>query len=388
MTLRVERPYSTIAPIFQGEGISLEVGKRLADLGCKKALVIYDKGIESIGIGPKIADAVKEAGLEVVTSNAVQADPPDVSVDEIAAIGRKENVDSVVAVGGGSAIDTAKAVNVLLTNPGDIRTYFDRSIVQKPGKVLVAIPTTAGTGSESTAGGIITNTKENYKGVIAGTSTRADIILVDPELTMGVPPYITATTGFDVLAHAIDGILSKFANDITKSMCIEAIRLFNENIEEAVKNGSNKEARNNMLTAASLGGLIINGASCSLAHSFGHSLGATHHIAHGNCVGRFLPPTIDYVAEFKPREIKILADSFKVAYEDTEDINKISRKVGEKITEIANDLGLKTMLEIEPDKEKLDVLIPMAQVDGMTLSSPRELTDEGAKWVINQAYSY
>lgn len=388
MTRLEQRPFATAAPIFQGVGISMEVGSRLVGLNCKKTMVLYDKGIEATGIGQRIVDVIKKEGIEVIVNNNVQADPPDTSVEEIARIGKEEEIDSIVAVGGGSTIDTAKAVNVLLTNPGEINKYFDRSIIQKPGKTLVAIPTTAGTGSESTRGAIITNTKENYKGVIFGAATVANVILIDPELTMGVPPYITATTGFDVLAHAIDGLLSNYANEITKSICVETIRLFLQNIEEAVKNGDNAEARSNMLTASSLGGLVISGASCSLSHSFGHSLGATHHIAHGNCVGRFLPPTIDYVAEHKPKEIKILADLFNVKYGNGDNINDISQNVGIEITKIADDLGLKSMLEIEKDKENLDVLIAMAKADVMTVSSPRELTDEGAKWIIDRAYSY
>ena len=388
MTVRIERPFRTIGPIFQGSGISQETGKRLADAGLKKALVIYDKGIEATGIGPKIAQTIKDAGLVVVESNLVQADPPDTSVNMIAEIGRREEVDCIVAVGGGSTIDTAKGVNVLLTNPGEIGIYFDRTIPQKPGKYLVAIPTTAGTGSESTGGGIVTNTEVQVKGVIAGAATVANLILVDPDLTLGVPPYVTATTGFDVLAHAIDGMLSIFANDITKSIASETIRLFNANIEEVVTNGKNVEARNNMLTAASLGGLIITGANCSLSHSFGHSIGATHHIAHGNCVGRFLPPTIDYVAEQKPKEIMMIADAFRLDYNPEGDINEISRQIGEHITDLANRMGLKTMLDIEPEVDKLDVLIPMAKADVMTTSTPRPLTDEGAKWIIERAYSY
>lgn len=388
MTKIMERPFRTIAPIFQGNGISAEVGQRLAAAGMKKTLVVYDQGIEKIGLGPKIAEYIKGAGIEVVVSNLVQADPPDTSVDEIAAIGRKAEVDSIVAVGGGSAIDTAKAVNILLTNEGSISNYFDLTVPQKPGKFLVAIPTTAGTGSESTVGGIITNTEKGVKGVVAGAATLVNMILIDAELTVGVPAYITATTGFDVLAHAIDGLLSILANDVTKSIAAETIRLFRENIEAATTNGGNLEARNNMMTAAALGGLIITGANCSLSHSFGHSLGATHQLAHGNCVQIFLPPTIDYVAEDQPAEVKFLADLFEVEYSTTEDILIISQKVGQAITDLAQKLGLKTLAQVEPDKDNLMKLIPMAQADVMTKSSPKVLTDEGAQWIIERAYTY
>lgn len=387
MNMSIERPFRTIAPIFQGKNISQEVGSRLGALNFKKALVIYDKGIESIGLGPEIAENIKSAGLEVVQSNLVQADPPSNSVNEIAKIGRENEVDCIVAVGGGSAIDTAKGVNILLTNEGDCETYFDLTLPQNPGKFLVAIPTTAGTGSESTGGGIITNSQTGFKGVIAGAATIVNLVLVDPNLTLGVPSYITATTGFDVLAHGVDGILSILANDVTKSIALESIRLFRENIETAVTDGSNYRARNNMMTAASLGGLVITGGNCSLSHSFGHALGSAYHTAHGNCVAIFLPPTIEYVAEQKPEEIKDLAKAFGIDIANSS-VNELAISIGKEISALGKKVGLKEIKEVEPNPENLYKLIEAAQKDVMTASSPRELTEEGAKWIIQRAYDY
>jgi alcohol dehydrogenase class IV len=197
----VQSIFSSPNPILFGRGTARTTGQKLKEFGCHKVLVVYDKGIKNSGIADKIISIINEAGIETVCYDGVQADPPDWSVEEAGAIGIKENVDGVVGVGGGSSLDTAKGAKLLLTNPPPLNQYFGRSgIVTKPSKPLIVIPTTAGTGSECTPGGVITDTQKNIKTNIAGTGCAVNLGIVDPDLTIGLPPAITASTGWMLCA--------------------------------------------------------------------------------------------------------------------------------------------------------------------------------------------
>lgn len=192
------RPFKTIPPIFFDIGISKEVGQRLVEADAKKTMLLYDKGIESTGISKQIAHYIRDAGIELIENNSIQADPPDTSVNAIAEIARAEEIDSIVALGGGSSIDTAKCISLLLRNEGTIDQYYG-VLPQNPGVFLIAIPTTAGTGSESTIGGVITDTATKTKKVVGGPGMLVSQALLDPELTVGVPPYINCNHRFRLL---------------------------------------------------------------------------------------------------------------------------------------------------------------------------------------------
>jgi alcohol dehydrogenase class IV len=191
----MQSEFSSPNPVLFGAGTSRQTGLKLRELGCKKVLVVYDKGIKASGIADRIIANINEAGIETVCFDGVLADPPDWSVEEAGALGVRENVDGVVGIGGGSSMDSAKAAKLLLTNPPPINQYFGREgVVTKPSVPLIVIPTTAGTGSETTPGGVITDTKNNIKSNIAGTGCTVNLGIVDPELTLGLPPSITAST--------------------------------------------------------------------------------------------------------------------------------------------------------------------------------------------------
>ena len=274
---------SSKSEVLFGEHAADQVGEKTRALGCSKVLCVYDKGVEDAGIVGPVIENLERAGLKVVRYGGVLPDPPDPMVDECGALARKEQVDGVVGVGGGSTLDTAKAVNVLLGNPGSILDYYFRPGApgHKPGKKLVLIPTTSGTASEVTSVSVITNTKNNTKGGVKGEATVATLAIVDPLLTLGMPPAITAATGMDTFAHALEAYTSGVRNIMSDVLAEKSIELVARYLPTAVKNGFDIEARTNMSFACMIAGMSFADATPHFGHAFGHTLGAAHHVPHG-----------------------------------------------------------------------------------------------------------
>ncbi|NLA86854.1 MAG: iron-containing alcohol dehydrogenase, partial [Clostridiales bacterium] len=282
--------FSSPNPILFGTGTSLSVGEKLKEFGCKKVLVVYDKGIKSSGLADKIIKIISDAGIDTVTYDGVQADPPDWSVNEAGELGIREKVDGVVGVGGGSSLDTAKGAKMLQTNPPPINKYFGREgVVTVTSVPLIVIPTTAGTGSECTPGGVITDTQNNIKTNIAGVGCTVNLGIVDPELTLGLPPSVTASTGMDALCHAVESYTSMLANSFCELTGKKAFTLVGKYLVRAFENGADLEAREGMMLASTLGGISMSGPLCHLAHDIGKVLGGKFHIPHGNGCASCLP---------------------------------------------------------------------------------------------------
>lgn len=352
--------FRTFNPVKFGWGVASETGVECKKLGLNKVLLVYDKGVDAAGLAGKIRDSLKAAGVEYVIYDNVQADPPDWSCDEAAEIGRKENVDGVVAVGGGSSIDTGKAVKCLLDNPGQLRQYLGRGNgPKKPGThKLVVIPTTAGTGSENTPGGAITDTEKNIKTNIDGVSALSDMGLVDPEMTMGLPPKVTASTGFDVLAHAGEAYTSSMHNPWCDALAEKAIKLVGKYLLRAVNDGKNDpEARCGMMEAATLAGMAMLGPMCHFPHDIGKAIGARFHMPHGNACSMCFPQTMEYIAPACPDRVKFIAEALGAELPADATVEQIGKA--------AHDVSLKLMKDIKLASyadfgiTSLDQLIPM-----------------------------
>ena len=303
--------FSSPNPILFGSGTSKLTGEKLKELGCSKVLLVYDAGIKSTGIADRLNKIIHEAGLETVHYSDVLADPPDWSVEAAGALGAAEGVNGVVGLGGGSALDTAKGAAMLQANPPPISKYFGREgVITKPSVPLVVIPTTAGTGSETTPGGVITDTKNGIKTNIAGVGCKVTLGIVDPELTLGLPPAITASTGMDALCHAAESYTSALSNSFCDLTGREAIRLAGTYLVRAFENGSDLEAREGMMKAATLGGMSMSGPLCHLAHDIGKAMGGKFHVAHGNGCASCLPQVLEAVAPAVPDRVRYIAESF------------------------------------------------------------------------------
>jgi alcohol dehydrogenase class IV len=351
--------FSSPNPILFGIGAAEETGNRLKGFGCTKVLVVYDKGIKSTGIADRIIGIIQAAGLETVSYDGVQADPPDWSVDEAGTLGIKENVNGVVGIGGGSSLDTAKGAKLLLTNPPPVNQYFGREgVVTKPSWPLIVIPTTAGTGSECTPGGVITDTRQNIKTNIAGVGCAVTLGIVDPELTVGLPPAITASTGLDVFGHAFESYTSNLANSLSEVVGREAIRLTGKYLVAAYRDGSNMEAREGMMLAATLGGMSMSGALCHIAHNIGRLLGSKFQIPHGVAGACCLPQVLEAIAPAVPEKVKYITEMIGFPLPADASVDEIKKAAYSAGMKLIHDLDLPNLKSYGLTKESILAVIP------------------------------
>ncbi len=276
-------------PIVEfGSGKRRELPALLQGMGTR-AFFTLDPYLSQSGTGDETAALLKEAGIDTVTYTGIDPDPDCFGVDEAAKVAREESCDMVIAAGGGSAIDFGKGVAVIAKNPGTCWSYTRRRdhTPNTPGPdtlPVIALPSTAGTGSEMTHYAVFTNPKLREKSTIVHDRIVPRIAVIDPELTFSCPPKLTALTGIDALAHAIEAYVNISASPFAKMVAIEAIRLCARFLPAVVSNGTNWEARERMAWASALGGIAIAHSNPTLPHAIGQAAGGFVHAPHGASV--------------------------------------------------------------------------------------------------------
>lgn len=368
-----------------GIGTSEAVGEKLKGLGVTKVLFIYDAGIKAAGIVDQVAAHIVANGIEIVNYDKVEPNPPDYSINEAAELGLAEQVDGILALGGGSSIDTGKGVRILLTYPGPISNYYAKidsaPLDENKMKPLIVMPTTAGTGTESTPGGVITDSATHTKKpVICGIS----LGIIDPALQLKLPPSITAATGFDALCHAVEAVTSRISNKISDVVGLEAIELVGKHIVTAVQDGSNLEAREGMALAATLAGMSLRGPFGGIPHDLGSPLSNVYPIPHGNAVSFLLAETLYFIAPNAPDKVRAVANALGADIpKDTtpEQIGKIARDT---VQALYNAAGMPPMQKFIPSKE--DMLENIDKFYKPSVFSPRPLEKEDALRILANAY--
>ncbi|MDH4269732.1 MAG: iron-containing alcohol dehydrogenase [Dehalococcoidia bacterium] len=274
----------------------------LAELKGKSAFIVTDKNIVSLGFVDKVKEQLSQAGIQAAVFDEVEPDPSLQTVQRGVALMNQYGPDLVVAVGGGSVMDAAKAMRVQYERP-DIKPEEINPFISDLGLgarcKLVCVATTSGTGAEATFAIVLTDTADQRKLSLINREIVPDIAIVDPELARAMPPQITADTGMDALAHAVEGYTCTWKNDFTDGLCIKAIQFVFQYLPRAVKDGNDMEAREKMHNAGCIAGIGFINALSSMAHAAGHSLGALFHIPHGRAVGLFLPYTIEFIGEVR-----------------------------------------------------------------------------------------
>jgi len=368
-----------------GEGVSAKLGEMAAGMGAKKAFVVYDKGVKAAGIVDGLIASLKAAGVEAIQYDGVLPNPPDIQVEEAAAIARSANVDIIVAVGGGSSIDSAKAINILLTNPSPINQYDGINTVKVPGKPLIAIPTTSGTASEVTAFSIVTDTARKKKMVIGGQFVGATIALADPLLTVGMPVKITASTGLDALTHAIEAYVSKGAMIPTDVLALKAIELICKNIVTATRDGSNVEARSAMLLGSMMAGFAFTNAVLGLVHSIAHPLSAHFNLPHGvaNAIG--LPYVMEYNMSAAPSRFRDIAVAMGIDVTGMGE-SAAAQAAVELVKNLNKELEIPTLKECGVTRDMFDRLAEDALKEVSTLFNPLDPSKEDILAILEKAF--
>ena len=267
---------------------------RRLDRNAARVLIVSDPGIKGVGILDKAAAVLLGAGLSASIFAEVKSDPAfDVARASIA-FARDCKPDIVVGIGGGSSLDTAKLTAAMLGNPDPIERYVGMDLVENPGVPLILIPTTAGTGSEVTSICVLSDTVSQIKKAVVSPYLYARSVLLDPELTVAMPAHITATTGMDALVHAIESFSGVRASAFTDALNIQAIALIGANLRRAFKDGTDQEARKNMLFASCITGMAFSNTQNGLDHALALALGGKYHLPHGLLTAFLLPWVMEF----------------------------------------------------------------------------------------------
>lgn len=347
-----------------GAGASRQLAGHVKALGLQRVLVVTDRSVRGVGILDAPLDALRSEGIDVEVFDGVEANPTDRNLEAGAARLRAMDRAGVVAFGGGSSMDCGKAIALLAANGEEIAALNTRSVL--PGAPVIAVPTTAGTGSETNSACVITDTKLGRKTYVMHPSITPKVAVLDPELTLGLPPYPTATCGFDVLTHAIEAYVSTKATPYSDAVALEAIRMTAAHVRDAVRDGSNLEARSQLLLASSMAAIAFNVAGLGAAHGTGHALSARLNAAHGQTLATMLPHIMDYnmpVSEAKYAKVaEVLAP----------DREPSGRAAIDDVIRLRSDLGLeRSIREMGGDDALLPVLVEDASADFVNRTNPR-----------------
>ena len=281
--------FNVPATVITGAGASRELGTQLARLGARRVLFVTDAFMVSSGLVDGFVRALGDAKIDVALFSNVQPDPTDANVRDGLRVFVGSNCDAIVALGGGSPIDAAKAIAVLVQNSEPLSQYQGYHKVSRAGAPLVVIPTTAGTGSEVTKVAVITDTARDVKMMMLDRHFLPTVALVDFELTLSMPPALTAHVGVDTLTHGIESYVSRKATALTDPLALTSIRLVAEHLETAWREPTNRTAREGMMLAATLGGMAFANSSVALVHGMSRPIGAVFHVPHGLSNAVLLP---------------------------------------------------------------------------------------------------
>jgi len=374
--------YAQTCPIIYGVGAINVLGEEVKKLGCSKVMVVSDENVSRLEIYAKGKKSLQDAGVQVVEFTKVIPDPPDYIINEGGENAKAEQIDGIVAIGGGSPMDAAKGINVLVNNPGPVNQYFGNPFYQ-PGVPVVMVVTTAGTGSESTSVGVITDTINDVKNSVIVNATLG---ILDPEATVSVPPEMTAATAMDAFAHAAEAITAKMPNPKSELLSVAAIKKIMANLPEAMADGNNLKARGELLLASNFAGIAFNDALVHLGHCIAHSAGAKFHVTHGIVCALALPEVMKYAAKIDAEKVKIIGEAMDISFSGLESVGEIGEMVAEAIRIFNRKVQIKSFKDLGISRADLLAIAPMVFKDACYNFVPKELKNEEVNTILGEIY--
>lgn len=371
--------------IVFGRGAVEQLPDMIKSYGMQHVMVVYDAGVKAAGIAEQVMAQVEKAGVASTVFDGVIPNPTNEVVEEAAAIAKEKKVDGFVAVGGGSSIDLAKAINVLMTNPGRIGEYGGMNMVKNDCLPLIAIPTTAGTSSEITNVSALIDTEKVIKYVVIDNKIVASDVICDPEFTKTMPAGVTAATGMDAITHAVESYISNMATPLTGYNSLEALKIFRQYLPRAVKDGSDMEAREQMMLGCIIAGFAFSNANLGLVHGIAHTLSAHFGLAHGMANATVLPYVMEYNAPSCPEKMVDMAKAIglPVTGSQEEDMYLLSRD----LLAMTKELGIKTLSEQGIEKKDFDMLADDVLKEPVLGFNPRQnITKEDVLAILEKAY--
>ncbi|RHV45916.1 iron-containing alcohol dehydrogenase [Firmicutes bacterium OM04-13BH] len=377
------REFIVPGQIITGSGALTMAEETLKGLG-KKALIVTDKVMIQLGNCAKVETALKNQGIDYAIYSEIVGEPTDTMIENGLKVYKENGCDFLVALGGGSPIDSMKAIGSLVVNGGNISDYMGKVIdVEMP--PLVAIPTTAGTGSEATQFTIITDTKKDIKMLLKGKVLMPKLAIIDPQFTMTAPPKITAATGLDALCHAVEAYTSRKAQTLSDSFAMSAVKRIFKSLPVAFKDGKNEEARIQMSVAALEAGIAFNNASVTIIHGMSRPIGALFHVAHGLSNAMLMKECLGFALEGAYDRFADLGRAIGVA-DATDEDKAAAEKFLSAVEGIVKELETPTLAEFGIDKEEFFKVIDKMAYDAMDSGSPQNTMREVSEEQVKQIY--
>jgi alcohol dehydrogenase class IV len=366
---------------------SLErLGDEAKAVEAKKALLVTDKGVVESGIGERVQALLKKEGIEIDIFNEVIPDPDIGCAEACIEMAKSERYELILGVGGGSSMDIASVASVMSTNPGRIQDYLGINLVKKPGIPTILIPTTAGTGAEVTPNAILTDVEAKLKKAIVSPYILPRVAIVDPLLSLSMPPPVTSSSGIDALTHAIESYTSNNATVLTDLFAKEAIMLIGRSLRTAVANGNNLQARYDMSIGSLYAGIALANAGVTAVHALAYPLGGQFNVAHGIANGLLLP----YVMEFNVLgDIPKFAQIAQLLGEKVEPLPLLEQahRAANTVKAIYKDLKIpQSLTELKVPKEAIPGMAKAAMnVTRLMGNNPREMAVEDVERIYEEA---
>ena len=373
---------------YFGEGARKVLPEEIKKRGFKKVLVVTDESLFKAGVSTKITDLLEANKINYVLFHDVKPNPPVKNVLDGVEMCKSEKCDLIVAVGGGSSIDTAKGISIIIANPdkADVVSLNGASNTKNKGLPIIALPTTAGTAAEVTINYVITDPKKEIKMVCVDEHDIPIIAIVDTELMASMPKSVASSTGMDALTHAIEGYITKSRNIMSQMFSIKAIQLIYDNLAKAV-NEKDQDAINKVGLGQYIAGMAFSNVGLGIVHSMAHQLGAVYDTPHGLANAILLPTVMEFNGEVSYEEFrKILTEAMHIdATEFTKE--EVIKTFCECIRNLSNDVGItQTVKDVGAKKEDFEMLADKAMVDPCKPGNPRDVTKEDFIMLYNKAW--
>ena len=373
--------------IILGKDTVKKVGDEVKTLGGSKTIIVTDPGLVSAGFVKLVVDALNEAHIEVGIFDKVEPEPPAHIVDECAKMVREGRYGVVIGLGGGSSLDISKGSAMMATHPGAILDYVGTETFHKPGLPKILIPTTAGTGSEVTRSVVVADERDNIKKVVSSSLAIPEVAILDPMLTLSMPPDVTANTGMDALVHAIESYVSVNTTPFAEILAIEAIRLIAHNLPLAYSKGTDVTARYNMLLSANLAGLAFGSGGLGAVHALSYVIGSEYHMSHGRSNAIMLPHVMDFNRSGNLQKFARIAEAMG---ENVEGLSmyEAAEKSVEAVKKLLNMVQIPFRLShhgIARDDLPRLVAGGMKQAR-LFVPNPRDLTEEDVRTIYEKAF--
>ena len=363
---------------YHGKGAIQEIAGEVTSRGLKKALLCTDPDLLKFGVTKKVTDVLDAAGLAYQVYSEIKPNPTIENVKDGVEAAKAAQADYIIAIGGGSSMDTAKAIGIIVTNPefADVRSLEGTADTKNPCLPIIAVPTTAGTAAEVTINYVITDVEKNRKFVCVDPHDIPVVAIVDPDMMASMPKGLTASTGMDALTHAIEGYTTKAAWEMTDMFHLKAIEIISRSLRGAVQ--GTKEGREGMALGQYIAGMGFSNVGLGIAHSMAHTLDAVYDTPHGVACAMMLPIVMEYNADCTGEKYREIARAMGVAHVDAMNESEYRKAAVDAVRRLSADVGIPSKLPALKEAD-LDFLAESAHADACAPGNPKEASVEDLK---------